>query len=298
MSSAPGAPHGRGTVDMALTVESGDLEHVHLTATPEFDGVDVEVPSSGLIVEGLRGSVPVAVDLAVTGLADGAAGKIHVALVRGPRADSYARLRFADHQPFIKGSPYIVAHRVRVAMRDQRGALRPVELGRLAGNLHVDGTTLALDQLELEAGEGRVTGQCTVDLRGDDTTFDFRGAFTNFRTDGSAQRLDMNAAISLAPYRGLLEGRVELVRLGREHLAWLLDVWDPYHADVAANRARKALEVGYPKRVRLDMQDGFARLALDLGGVAGIVRLDEIRGLPVGPVLERYLPKRSAEESQ
>jgi hypothetical protein len=101
--------------------------------------------------------------------------------------------------------------------------------------------------------------------------------------------LDANLAITLAPYRYGLEGRAEIVRIGRDHLRALLDVSDPYHADVAANRVRLALGVGYPKQVRLHFASGFASLAIELGGLAGVVRIDEMRGIPIGPALAHWL---------
>jgi translocation and assembly module TamB len=66
-------------------------------------------------------------------------------------------------------------------------------------------------------------------------------------------------------------------------------VWDPYRADVSANRVRLGLKVGYPKQVRLHFLHGFASLAVQLGGLAGAVRIDEIRGVPIGPALARFL---------
>jgi hypothetical protein len=37
------------------------------------------------------------------------------------------------------------------------------------------------------------------------------------------------------------------------------------------------------------MRDGLLSAAIELGGVAGVVRIDEIRGIPLGPILERYI---------
>ena len=43
---------------------------------------------------------------------------------------------------------------------------------------------------------------------------------------------------------------------------------------------------GYP---RLRFDEGFASLAISLGGIARLVRIDEIRHVPVGPLIEKYL---------
>ena len=147
---------------------------------------------------------------------------------------------------------------------------------------------MAIDQLELELARGKVSGQILFD-QGTGTQLTFRGALTGLYTEGSDERLDANAALVLWPTRRLLEGRIELVRLGTSHLRKLLDLYDPYQADVAANRMRKGLQFGYPRSVRMGFHDGFASLALELGGLASAVRIDEIRGTAVGPVLERYL---------
>jgi translocation and assembly module TamB len=166
----------------------------------------------------------------------------------------------------------------------------------VAGNARVDHDIVALDQLELNALDGKITGQLLAELRGLDTQLVFRGKLTGLRAPAPGKAsaagrdpFDANIAIELAPYRYGLEGRAEFVRIGRDHLRALLDVWDPYHADVAANRVRLALLAGYPKQVRLHFASGFATLGIELGGLAGVARIDELRGLPIGPALARYL---------
>jgi hypothetical protein len=52
---------------------------------------------------------------------------------------------------------------------------------------------------------------------------------------------------------------------------------------------RLALAAGYPKQVRLGFASGFASLAIELGGLAGVVRIDELRGIPIGPALAHWL---------
>jgi len=58
---------------------------------------------------------------------------------------------------------------------------------------------------------------------------------------------------------------------------------------VNMNRARKALALGYPESVRLRFDHGFASLKITFAGLARVVKLDEIRGVPVGPLLERFV---------
>jgi translocation and assembly module TamB len=155
--------------------------------------------------------------------------------------------------------------------------------------VRLDRDLFAIDQLEMLALGGKIAGQRLVELRGRDTEVAFRGKVTGIAPTAGPDRLDAHAALTLAPWRMTADGRVEIVRIGRQHLLDLLDVWDPYRADVAANRVRLALKVGYPKQVRVRMKHGFASLAIELGGLAKAVRIDEIRGLAIGPVLAKFL---------
>ena len=67
------------------------------------------------------------------------------------------------------------------------------------------------------------------------------------------------------------------------------------------NRARMGLEVGYPSFLRMVMQDGFLAMKLELGGAASAIRLDEIRGIALGPFLSTYVApvvRGEGEESE
>jgi translocation and assembly module TamB len=82
---------------------------------------------------------------------------------------------------------------------------------------------------------------------------------------------------------------VQLVRASRSHVLDILDVLDPYHEMVTANRVRGALALGYPKFVRFFLHDGAVDSKVELGGLAQLVRIDEIRAVPLGPILQRYV---------
>ena len=274
---------GRGTITVPFRVESGNLSYVRATAGMRFEKVDLALAS--VSVEGLDGFVPVTQDL----LLDEKGG---VTPVFGAVASPWSRLRFADQQPFTAGSPFVTVRRVASAAG--------IELGPLAGNVRIDRNLVAIDQLEADLPRGgKVTGQVLVDWQGDDTRVGFRGAVTGLLTEGSDERLDANAAVTLKPFRRLLDGRIELVRLGRSHLKKLLDLTirtRPTSPPTGCgSRSSSAIRSGCGSGSRTD----FASLALELGGLAGAVRIDEMRGTPVGPVLERYLasslPKKKEE---
>ena len=55
------------------------------------------------------------------------------------------------------------------------------------------------------------------------------------------------------------------------------------------NRVRKGLAIGFPKYLRVRIDEGFLSAKVELGGMASLVRIDEIRGVPTGPLLRRVL---------
>jgi len=103
------------------------------------------------------------------------------------------------------------------------------------------------------------------------------------------ERFDGNAALVLSAGERTIEGRADIVRIGKRHLLDLLDLQDPLRTDPAMNRIRAALSIGYPDQVRLSFDHGFASAHVALGGLARLVRIDDLRGLPLGPIIDKYL---------
>ncbi len=279
LDAAPGRLKARGKVSVPFRVESGDLSLFRATASIALEHAGVELPASRAQLTEVNGEVPIVEEVVV-----GTGGVVQVGQgEHGP----FSQLRFPDYRPFAGGADYLSIG--EIAVRDQK-------LGPVAGNVRVDRDVIAIDQLEMMALDGKISGQVLAELRGVDTRLAFRGKLTGLRVPapGAAGRddrdpLDANVAIALTPYRDGLEGRAELVRIGRDHLRALLDLWDPYRADAAANRVRLALLAGYPRQVRLAFESGFAGLDIELGGLAGVARIDEVRGLPIGPALAHWL---------
>jgi translocation and assembly module TamB len=262
-----------GTVRLPFEIESGDLKAFRLAGLIECAEVRAALPGAGLELAGLNGQVPILEDVA---LRPGAAPE----LLPGPPGNPYARARFADVHPFLRGDHYLALERLRAA---------GLELGPLAGNLRISWDTFALDQLELGAGGGRVTGQLVAEGLGGEPVVHFKGNATGIRPSGGEQVLDANANLRFQPDPLGLSGRVQVVRISSQHLLAALDWIDPYRANPDINKIRMALKIGYPEYVRIQMRDGLLSAAIELGGVAGVVRIDEIRGIPLGPILERYI---------
>jgi hypothetical protein len=264
---------GTGHIRVPFQLESGDLSVFRLTAAVQFDGVDLAVNQGRTKIEGVRGDLPLVEDFVMGGVE-------RVRLLGGGRTNAWSRWRYQDHQPFLTGAHYLGIRRVQ-----HMGLV----LGPLAGNARVDRNVLHLDQLEVSALQGQVTGQCIIDVDGRDTKVMFRGNGTGLKVPGHDERLDLHAAMTLLPGRMAVAGRMQLLRAGRSHLLMLLDLWDPYREDTRANQARMALQLGHPRQASMTFQNGFMDMSVELGGAAGIVSIDEIRGIPLGPMMQKYL---------
>jgi hypothetical protein len=115
---------------------------------------------------------------------------------------------------------------------------------------------------------------------------------------GARERFDGNLDLTMAMAQRSLDGRVEILRIGRHHLLDLLEEYDPHHKDAATNRIRTALEIGYPDRVHLLFDRGFASMSVAFGGLARLIKVAEVRGIPIGPLVERYLGPLFALEAK
>ena len=132
---------------------------------------------------------------------------------------------------------------------------------------------------------GKVTGQCGIDWDGPKSTLELHVRASGVQSShGEPFDGNIEVVISAAD-----EGRAEILRIGERHLLDLLDLRDPLHVDPAMNRIRTALRFGYPDNLRLVFDHGFASAHLELGGLARLISIGELRGIPMGPIVDKML---------
>jgi hypothetical protein len=271
---------GRGTVTAALRVDSANLTLFHALASLTAQSARVELPRERMIFDGLDGEIPLTADVVVD--------RKGLRLLRQGAPNAYAELRFADQHPLLTRRSYISARRVETPFF----VAAPV-----AGNLRVEHNIVSLSQLEMGLRGGRVTGRCLIDRRDDDTTLQLHVRASQVRSS-RGEPFDGNAAVVFSTRERSLDGRAEILRIGRRHLLDLLDLHDPHHGDASVNRVRKALAIGYPDHVRLTFRHGFASARVTLGGLGALVRIDELRGIPLGPIIDRALAPLDEKEEE
>ncbi|MGM0576125.1 MAG: hypothetical protein ACQEXJ_10390 [Myxococcota bacterium] len=273
--AAGGRVKGDGRLSVPFQVESGDRSLFRVLAAVEAQDVDLFVPAANLDVKGLSGSVPVEQHLAVGAGLEGGWRLLPLAL-----PNTWRRVRFHDVHPYLAGESFLTAEHIR---------WQGLKIGPVAANLRVLRNVFSLDQLQIALPHGSVSGQIVAEYVPGDSMISFRGDVTGLLPKKGEEALDANAALVFRPEQLDLRGRVQIVRMSREHLRDILDLLDPYHANPDINQIRGVLSLGYPKYARMRIEHGFLSAHVELGGLASIVRLGDIRAVPVGPLLERWV---------
>lgn len=278
--NVPGEYTGQGTSSLSLRLESGNLSLFHALAALRVTDGTVRLPGRGLAVESFDGEVPISVDLLLD--------RRGVRLLRDAARNAYAELRFSDQHPLLSRRSFISVARLKTPL---------LTVGPLAGNLQIENNIVALSQLEMGLLEGRLTGQCLLDWGEKDAAIQLHLRASNLK-GSTGERFDGNTAVVISARERSIDGRAEILHIGRRHLLALLELHDPHHADAAVNRVRSALSLGYPDRVRLSFDHGFAAARITLGGLASVVRINELRGIPIGPILDRVLTRPPEPENK
>lgn len=283
LSAHPDQFSGTGEVTIPFQLDSPDQNLYQLAGALKFANVSMSVPTSKLKVEALTGSIQWTE--AVRQVKD------QWQLIPGEQRNAWTRTRFTDAQPFLASNSYFSLKSLQY---------EDLTFTDMAGNLELDRELFRLDQLQLSAFGGAIAGQLLYQYDPQNAQVLFRGTASGLRFTDAQERLDANLALTLQLGTLELNGQTNMVRVGQKTLLAALDVLDPYQEDVSYNRVRMGLKVGYPEAVRLGFDHGLMNAKIELGGAARQLRIDEIRGVAVGPLLNRYLlpylPARSTHE--
>lgn len=273
-SAEAGAFGGRGHASATMQLESADLVTFRLRSDVHLDGVDLSLPREGVAVEALYGEVPIKLELH--------AANGHVTFVRGRPSSPFALLRFVDQQPLLSQKSFLRARSITTPY---------ATIAPFVANLQIDHNVVSLAQVEMGVRGGRVTGACTLDYTDQESTLEVRLRATGIRSSTN-ELLDANAAFFVSQQGSSVDGRGEILRIGKRQFIELLDIVDPAHTNASINRVRSALTWGHPARVNLVFNHGFANAHVELGGLASLFRVGDVRGIPTGPVFERMLRTR------
>jgi translocation and assembly module TamB len=267
------ASHARGSLELPFRLESGGMLGYRLIAALEAKQVSFTAKDAAFAVEQLNGVVPMVEEFALL-----ESGPV---ISAGPRSSPLSDTRFFDVHAFLSGDDYVTARSIRI------GGLAP--LGPIAANVRIDRSDFIIDQLQAGYQGGQIVGQVRAAWRDGDPIIRLRLNATGVKSGKSRDVFDANTALTFVPAAMTLDGKMQIVRASREHVDDILDVLDPFHESANANRVRSALALGYPKFVRFHLHDGAVDTKVELGGLAQLVRIDEIRAVPLGPILQKYV---------
>lgn len=270
-STIPERFRGRGKLSVQATVDSPDLTRYVVRALVKGEDVDVTLPRSGIDLQAANGEVPVTLALQVS--EDG------VALERSDEGSPYSMLRFEDQHPLLAHSGFLSIARLETPY---------VSIAPLVGNLEIERNVVSLRQFEMGVRGGTITGQCGLDWDGPRSTLELHVRASGVQSS-HGEPFDGNISVVVSAADHTIEGRAEVLRIGKRHLLDLLDLQDPLHLDPSINRIRSALVFGYPDHLRLVFDHGFASAHLELGGLARFVSIGDLRGIPMGPIIDKVV---------
>ena len=273
LSAIPERFRGRGKVSIEANVTSPDFAHYHVRAAVKGEDVTATLSHAGIEVDSANGEVPITVALEI--------GENGVALERSEKRSPYSMLRFADQHPLLNRSGFLSINRLKTPY---------VSIAPLVGNLAVEQNVVSLRQFEMGVRGGTITGQCGVDWDGPKSTLELHVRASGVQSS-HGEPFDGNIAVTMSAADRTINGRAEILRIGERHLLDLLDLQDPLHVDPAMNRVRSALRFGYPDTLRLVFDHGFASAHLELGGLARLVSIGELRGIPMGPIVDKMIAR-------
>lgn len=269
---------GRGKVSLDLNMQSPDLRTFYTKALLRLEDAQILLPKFHIAVDAIDGELPI--------LADVKFGRKGVELLRNIQVNPYTMLRFADQHPLLKRQSFLSIGSVTTPM----GSISP-----FAANIEIEQNILSLSQLEMGVRDGRITGS---------GLFEWKGAKSKLHTDirvtgvksSYGEPFDGNAALAIDFSDNSIEGRADILRIGRRHLLDLIDFQDPRRINPGMNQIRTALALGYPKLVNIAFKHGFASAGVTFGGLARLVSVGDVRGIPTGPLMERVLQVFKFEE--
>ncbi|HEX8539197.1 MAG TPA: hypothetical protein VF664_17155, partial [Cystobacter sp.] len=267
----PGLIESSGTVTVNFQVASPNLVVFRTLSELLLQNVSLRLPGSGVAIDRLDGDVPLTENVEFT--------EGRVRLLNDIDVNPYSMLRFADQHPLLSRNGFMSVGSITTPL---------ISIAPLAGNLSINQNRVSLSQLEMGVRGGRITGQCMLDWQGRNSTLEAHVRATGVKSS-RGEPFDGNAAVVISGKDRSVNGRAEILRIGNRHLLDLLDLEDPHHTDPATNRVRYALGVGYPEHVRVSFNHGFGSLRITMGGLARLLSIDEIRGIPMGPIVDRVI---------
>lgn len=275
----PGLIESSGRATVGFQVASPDLAVYRTVSNFILQDVNVRLPQSGIAIQALDGNVPVTENMELT--EDG------VRLLSDIDMNPYSMLRFADQHPLLSRSGFVSAGSITTPF---------ISIAPLAGNLSISQNVVSMNQLEMGVRGGLVTGKCVLNWQGKHSSLEAHVRATGVQSS-RGEPFDGNAAMVISGRDRSVNGRAEILRIGNRHLLDLLDIQDPHHTDPATNRIRYALGLGYPEHVRVSFNHGFGRVAITMGGPARLLSIDEIRGIPMGPIVDSAISSMSLPEA-
>lgn len=263
---------GSGAMRMPFKVKKYDERRVAVLAEPKF--TEFSVKYGDIEISGIDGSMRVSEDLRID--KDGKVGFLYLR-----NQAPFARVDYENIEPFVSD-----ARQIRI----QKLAWRHVQIGPVEQSFDISQNLILLNELRMNALSGNAVGRAYLDLHPARLRLGFLGRFSGFKPEllkapenrvpeADWAELGGRAAINFDVRKRLASGRMDLTSIGKRQLLSLMDALDPENKDDKISLLRRALQVAYPRRVDMSMDQGLMDMEVGVGGA--LTQDFKIRSLPL-----------------
>ncbi len=272
---------GKILVPFSLGVKRG--KEAEIDGRVRFSNFSVLSPKISL--KNLRGPIPFKESLSID--------KNNILFLNPLARNPFARVEYKQVQPLLKQSNRISFDEL---------ILEGKKLGPFYGYLSVDQNLLSIHDFDFVLPKGgHIDGEFVLDFRPSQLAVGMLGRMTEVQLNSilkdsltkglnlEGDEVSLRSGVEFNMTEGLVNGRVDVLKISSNSLRALLNVVDPNYQDDQINLARSF--VGFaPSRVTLDFRQGF----LDLGiAFSEQDQFFNIYGVHISPiVLESLKPVR------
>ncbi|MBP9709279.1 MAG: hypothetical protein KBD78_16715, partial [Oligoflexales bacterium] len=264
-----GKASGSIKIPWNLAIDNG--KRFELDGQVTFKEFTIVASDPVLKVEGFSGSIPFSEEIQ---LENDQSLKFVYLVQQNP----FERVDFQRQEPLLSSAP--------LYFRNIEAAGQ--QLGPFRGNIELEQNMLKINKFDLDLLQGSVSGELMLDLLPQQLSVRLLSRITNIKPKllgnvPSAEKLapiSLRTAIVYDVNRALIDGRVDVDKIGGDQLISLINVLDPEYQDDQLNSARSALNLAYPTYVGINMQQGLMDMDIDLS-LAGVQKSIQVRKIPL-----------------
>ncbi len=193
-------------------------------------------------------------------------------------SNPFERTDFSKHKPLLLTDSLFI----KEIVFDQ------YNIGPIRAAVALKQNMFNVHQFDLNAFDGSITGELAFNIHPKYLALRLLSRVTQLHPElitgqkikNEENFINLRTAILYDINKALIEGTINVDKIGSEELISLINVLDPRYEDDQLNSARSALNLAYPTYVNISMDQGQMDMLIDLDAL-GISKTIEVRKIPL-----------------